>query len=310
MPPLPFIFLSSLGCWTYGHAPTELESFDDVVISSSPQQEPAGQRLDVIAAPTINGADVGIMVVDNCLAYDLVLVDRTRTVERFYDDDSKQQLQSLKFWGTVATVGGAAVTGLLFATQPEEGDTTIWVAPAAGVAGLSMLGSAALMSRRARPSTEHLGHVELVRNEQTVECGIEPLSGLPLVIDTTTVGRLDAEGVWAFQPQDLPSSTLLKISDNTAFKLRGLQVSYRTAGLGTLASDECLRRSEPALKAAERTYQNAYSRWARRPLACADGTYSPTCTCGSSKRGCCSHHGGALSCPSPPGRESVPRCGL
>lgn len=39
-------------------------------------------------------------------------------------------------------------------------------------------------------------------------------------------------------------------------------------------------------------------RRARReaPLVCRDGSYSPTCTCGGSRRGCCSHHGGVAGC--------------
>lgn len=37
--------------------------------------------------------------------------------------------------------------------------------------------------------------------------------------------------------------------------------------------------------------------WARAPLLCNDGTLSPTCTCGrSSRRGCCSWHGGVAGC--------------
>lgn len=35
---------------------------------------------------------------------------------------------------------------------------------------------------------------------------------------------------------------------------------------------------------------------AAAPLRCCDGTNSPSCTCGSPKRGCCSHHGGVCGC--------------
>ncbi len=31
-------------------------------------------------------------------------------------------------------------------------------------------------------------------------------------------------------------------------------------------------------------------------LLCCDGTLSPSCTCGGSRRGCCSHHGGVCGC--------------
>jgi hypothetical protein len=33
-----------------------------------------------------------------------------------------------------------------------------------------------------------------------------------------------------------------------------------------------------------------------RSLRCCDGTLSPTCLCGGSRRGCCSHHGGICGC--------------
>lgn len=35
---------------------------------------------------------------------------------------------------------------------------------------------------------------------------------------------------------------------------------------------------------------------ASAPLLCADGTTSPSCTCGAPRRGCCSHHGGVVGC--------------
>lgn len=39
------------------------------------------------------------------------------------------------------------------------------------------------------------------------------------------------------------------------------------------------------------------SSWATAPLLCRDGSLSPTCVCGqSSRRGCCSHHGGVAGC--------------
>ena len=35
---------------------------------------------------------------------------------------------------------------------------------------------------------------------------------------------------------------------------------------------------------------------ANAPLACCDGSFSPTCTCGSPRRGCCSKHQGVCGC--------------
>jgi membrane protein involved in colicin uptake len=46
---------------------------------------------------------------------------------------------------------------------------------------------------------------------------------------------------------------------------------------------------EAAESAREAASQNA-------PLLCCDGTASPSCTCGGSHRGCCSHHGGVCGC--------------
>lgn len=40
----------------------------------------------------------------------------------------------------------------------------------------------------------------------------------------------------------------------------------------------------------------AQQEWASAPLLCADGTTSPSCTCGAPRRGCCSHHGGVVGC--------------
>jgi hypothetical protein len=47
----------------------------------------------------------------------------------------------------------------------------------------------------------------------------------------------------------------------------------------------------------ERAREEAAERaQAYRPLLCNDGTQSPSCTCGGSWRGCCSHHGGVSGC--------------
>lgn len=55
-------------------------------------------------------------------------------------------------------------------------------------------------------------------------------------------------------------------------------------------------RADRAARAAE-LRQGAVSR-ARdiAPLLCRDGTLSPSCVCGGSRRGCCSHHGGVAGC--------------
>ncbi len=49
------------------------------------------------------------------------------------------------------------------------------------------------------------------------------------------------------------------------------------------------RRAERAAAAAQRGCELA-------PLLCRDGSLSPSCICGGSHRGCCSHHGGVAGC--------------
>jgi hypothetical protein len=59
-------------------------------------------------------------------------------------------------------------------------------------------------------------------------------------------------------------------------------------------------RAEREAQAAERRYERAVEAWAMAPLRCGDGTSSPSCVCGqSSRRGCCSHHGGVSGCSQP-----------
>jgi hypothetical protein len=53
-----------------------------------------------------------------------------------------------------------------------------------------------------------------------------------------------------------------------------------------------------AAKAVTSEYQADLS--TDRGLLCRDGTVSPTCSCGGSHRGCCSHHGGVAGCEPKP----------
>lgn len=46
----------------------------------------------------------------------------------------------------------------------------------------------------------------------------------------------------------------------------------------------------------ERQQEQRERAWATAPLLCRDGTLSPSCICGGSHRGCCSHHGGVAGC--------------
>lgn len=54
-------------------------------------------------------------------------------------------------------------------------------------------------------------------------------------------------------------------------------------------------KAAAAARATRRVEAEARS-WSSGRLRCADGTLSPTCTCGGSHRGCCSHHGGVAGC--------------
>jgi hypothetical protein len=51
------------------------------------------------------------------------------------------------------------------------------------------------------------------------------------------------------------------------------------------------QREEERRTRVERRRQRAYA-----PLRCVDGSDSPSCTCGGSWQGCCSHHGGVSGC--------------
>ena len=55
-------------------------------------------------------------------------------------------------------------------------------------------------------------------------------------------------------------------------------------------------RAERAAANARRRQDAAANAWASAPLLCRDGSLSPSCVCGGSRRGCCSHHGGVAGC--------------
>jgi len=61
------------------------------------------------------------------------------------------------------------------------------------------------------------------------------------------------------------------------------------------------RQPAPTPRSSKKTEQRKPKPPARRyevyqVLMCNDGTESPTCSCGGSRRGCCSHHGGVNGC--------------
>jgi hypothetical protein len=65
------------------------------------------------------------------------------------------------------------------------------------------------------------------------------------------------------------------------------------------ARAELARRERQERLDREREERNSAAelkKWATAPLLCNDGALSPSCVCGGSHRGCCSHHGGVAGC--------------
>jgi hypothetical protein len=63
-------------------------------------------------------------------------------------------------------------------------------------------------------------------------------------------------------------------------------------------------------RAAVARYPTLVRQWQYTSLRCNDGTRSPSCVCGGSWRGCCSHHGGVNGCPRPEPTPPVPPPGF
>jgi hypothetical protein len=66
--------------------------------------------------------------------------------------------------------------------------------------------------------------------------------------------------------------------------------------LETAAAATARRKAEQDLRSAQLRADREAAAWANAPLLCRDGTLSPSCKCGGSRRGCCSHHGGVSGC--------------
>jgi hypothetical protein len=84
--------------------------------------------------------------------------------------------------------------------------------------------------------------------------------------------------------------------ERTALELwaRHLMSSSAKEPPSVMSLRAALRRDE----AAEAKEQGRARRaaWREAPLLCSDGSSSPSCTCGGSRSGCCSHHGGVDGC--------------
>jgi hypothetical protein len=85
-----------------------------------------------------------------------------------------------------------------------------------------------------------------------------------------------------------------------------VKVAQSTQQLGRLANEaagakalieRAQKKRDKARARAEAEYDDRVRRWDNTHLECVDGTRSPSCTCGYSWQGCCSHHGGVAGCP-------------
>lgn len=63
------------------------------------------------------------------------------------------------------------------------------------------------------------------------------------------------------------------------------------------AEQRAEKARERKRRAAQQQHEKAVRRWHNTHVRCSDGSRSPSCTCGGSTRGCCSHHGGVSGCP-------------
>ena len=87
---------------------------------------------------------------------------------------------------------------------------------------------------------------------------------------------------------------LRKTRQRRAAKVANEQKRKNEAQRAKRAVIRAQRAADRVRSRAER--QERRSRRSGASLVCRDGSYSPTCTCGGSRRGCCSHHGGVRGC--------------
>lgn len=121
------------------------------------------------------------------------------------------------------------------------------------------------------------------------------LAQCPSLLEHASVAGGISEAGAAAEAEPIDVSVLEKTCESLRAKQAEQQQreEQRRAALeARKVREEAQRRQAEAVRraAAERA-------WARAPLRCRDGSLSPTCVCGqSSRRGCCSHHGGVSGC--------------
>jgi hypothetical protein len=81
---------------------------------------------------------------------------------------------------------------------------------------------------------------------------------------------------------------------------QGVQELARAAKQASAAQalmDRQQKKRDRAWQKVQAQYEAQIRRWENTRLQCSDGTRSPSCGCGYSWQGCCSHHGGVAGCP-------------
>ncbi len=78
--------------------------------------------------------------------------------------------------------------------------------------------------------------------------------------------------------------------------LAGVLAKRKTAEARRAAAREAAEERRKAIAKRRAAAVQRRANRSSRSLLCRDGTLSPTCTCGGSRRGCCSHHGGVAGC--------------
>jgi hypothetical protein len=104
-----------------------------------------------------------------------------------------------------------------------------------------------------------------------------------------SAANVDGRGLLAVQFQ--PPQTK---ADQSASELAR---AAKEASAAQALIDRAQKKRDKAREKAEAGYEAQVHRWDYTQLQCVDGTRSPSCICGGSWQGCCSHHGGVAGCP-------------
>lgn len=128
-------------------------------------------------------------------------------------------------------------------------------------------------------------------NEQDPSAAVRTLEGaIEIIAMLGRIGVSASEDTTSRIALDLDraKSAALRVERQEAIRIaREAAAEERRAVLERKRAEAASRREEQREAQRERQYA---------PLRCCDGTDSPSCICGGSHRGCCSHHGGVCGC--------------